>query len=81
MYRMFGTESVENLHFSVIAGKVGSGLDDQLQRFINEHPDTKLIIIDTLPKVREGGGDSYSYASDYKIITQLKKFTDRYITT
>lgn len=50
MYRMFGAESVENLHFSVTAGKVGSGLDDQLQRFINEHPDTKLIIIDTLQK-------------------------------
>ncbi len=78
MYRMFGAESVENLHFSVTAGKVGNGLDDQLQRFINEHPDTKLIIIDTLQKIREGGGDSYSYASDYEIITQLKKFTDRY---
>ena len=81
MYRMFGTEGVENLHFSVTAGKVGSGLDDQLQRFINEHPDTKLIIIDTLQKIRESGGDNYSYASDYEIITQLKKFTDRYITT
>ncbi len=78
MYRMFGAESVENLHFSVTAGKVGNGLDDQLQRFINEHPDTKLIIIDTLQKIREGGGDNYSYASDYEIITQLKKFTDRY---
>lgn len=78
MYRMFGAESVENLHFSVTAGKVGSGLDDQLQRFINEHPDTKLIIIDTLQKVREGAGDNYSYANDYEIITKLKKFTDRY---
>jgi hypothetical protein len=36
------------------------------------HPDTKLIIIDTLQKVREVGGDSYSYANDYDIITRLK---------
>ena len=43
-----------------------------------EHPDTKLIIIDTLQKVREVGGDNYSYANDYEIITRLKKFADSY---
>lgn len=41
-----------------------------------EHPETKLIIIDTLQKVREVGGDNYSYANDYEIITRIKKFAD-----
>ena len=77
MYRMFGTESTDNLHFSVSAGQLGNGLNEQLTRFIAEHPDTKLIIIDTLQKVREVGGDNYSYANDYEIITRLKKFADR----
>lgn len=78
LYRMFGTESANNLFFSVSAGQLGSGLDEQLTRFMAEHPDTKLIIIDTLQKVREVGGDNYSYANDYEIITRLKKFADSY---
>ena len=76
LYRMFGTESTEDLYFSVSAGQLGNGLDEQLTRFIDEHPDTKLIIIDTLQKVREIGGDSCNYANDYEIITRLKKFAD-----
>ena len=76
LYRMFGTESSEDLYFSVSAGQLGNGLDEQLTRFLAEHPDTKLIIIDTLQKVREIGGDSYNYANDYEIITRLKKFAD-----
>ena len=78
LYRMFGTESADNLHFSVSASQVGSGLDEQLKGFITEHPDTKLIIIDTLQKVRDVGGDKYSYANDYEIINRIKKISDRH---
>ena len=78
LYRMFGTQISDNLHFSVSANQIGKGLDEQLQGFINAHPDTNLIIIDTLQKVREMGGDNYSYASDYEIIARIKRFTDRY---
>ena len=78
MYRMFGTESTENLFFAVYAKQLGMGLDDQLQRFMREHPDTRLIIIDTLQKIREVATDKYSYASDYDVIGRLKKFADGY---
>lgn len=77
-YRMFGEESADNLFLSVTAGQLGNGLDEQLNRFINEHTDTKLIIIDTLQKVREFGGDKYSYSNDYEVITRLKKFVDSF---
>ena len=73
---MFGAESTDNLYFSVSAGQLGKGLDEQLARFVAEHPYTKLIIIDTLQKVREVGGDNYSYANDYQIMARLKSFTD-----
>lgn len=73
LYRMFGTTENENLFFSVSASQLGNGLDEQLTGFMREHPDTSLIIIDTLQKVREVGGDNYSYANDYQIITRLKK--------
>ena len=76
LYRMFGTESTETLYFSVSAGQLGKGLDEQLARFVAEYSDTKLIIIDTLQKVREVGGDNYSYANDYGIMTRLKSFAD-----
>ena len=76
MYRMFGTDSTENLYFSVSSKPLGNGQTDQLSGFIREHPDTTLVIIDTLQKIREVDSDSYSYAKDYEIINQLKQFSD-----
>lgn len=76
MYRMFGTDSTENLYFSVSSRQLGNDLTDQLSGFIREHPDTTLVIIDTLQKIREVDSDSYSYAKDYEIINQLKQFSD-----
>ena len=75
--RMFGVEGTDNLHFATCAKQLGSGLYEQLQRFVQEHPDTRLVIIDTLQKIREVGADRYSYANDYEIIGQLKVFTDQ----
>lgn len=77
LYRMFGTQSAENLHFSVSAGILGGGLDEQLAGFLREHPDTILVIIDTLQKIREMTGDKYGNASDYEIIARIKQFADQ----
>ena len=74
MYRMFGVEGTDHLHFAVYAKQLGDGLDEQLDRFVTEHPDTNLVIIDTLQKIREVGGEAYSYADDYKNIGRLKRF-------
>ena len=52
-------------------------LEDDYQR-LQEHPDTRLIIIDTLQKVRELGGEAYSYADDYQIVGRLKQFSDKH---
>ena len=76
LYRMFGTEGTDNLLFAVYAKQLGVGLEEQLKKFVREHPNTKLIIIDTLQKVREAGGDKYSYANDYEVITKQKRFAD-----
>jgi RecA-family ATPase len=77
LFRMYGTESAEDLHFTIWAKQLGSGLDEQLQRFVNEHPNTKLIIVDTLQKVREAGDNKFSYANDYEIVGKLKQFADK----
>ena len=77
MFRMFGIEGSDCLYFAVVAKQLGQGLDQQLTNFMQEHPDTKLIIVDTLQKVREIGGESYSYANDYDIVGQMKRFADQ----
>ena len=76
LYRMFGMDGTNDLLFSICAKQVGSGLEEQLKRFVQEHPDTKLIIIDTLQKIREAGGDKYSYANDYEVVGKLKRLAD-----
>lgn len=78
MFMMYGVEDTPNLHFATTAGKIGNGLDEQLENFIREHSDTNLIIIDTMQKIREVGGEAYSYASDYEIIGKIKQFADQH---
>ena len=77
MSRMFGVEGTDSLHFAVYAKQLGAGLDEQLEKFIREHPDTRLIIIDTLQKIREVSTDAYSYANDYDIIGRMKQFAGK----
>ena len=76
MYKMFDMKIADQLFFTTQAKQLGKGLDEQLDRFVRDHPDTRLIIIDTLQKVRDAGGEAYSYASDYDIIGRLKSFAD-----
>lgn len=76
MSRMFGVEGTDSLNFAIGSGQVGAGLDRQLENYLRERPDTKLIIIDTLQKVRTVSGEAYSYANDYEVVGQLKRFAD-----
>ena len=75
---MFGVECADNLFFATQAKTLNEGLDGELEGFLKTHKDARLIIIDTLQKVREVGGDRYSYSSDYEIVTKLKTFSDKY---
>ena len=78
MFRMFDVEGTSDLYFATHAKMIGRGLDEQLEGFVGEHRDTRLIIIDTLQKVRETVKDAYSYANDYEIIGRLKTFAGKY---
>ena len=76
--KMFGMESTSNFYFATMSKSLNEGLEEQLSKFMKEHADTKLIMIDTLQKIREVGGDRYSYSSDYDIVTKLKQFSDKH---
>ena len=75
LYKMFGVETARNLHFGIEAPSLGDGLIDLLESFVEDHPDTRLIIVDTLQKVR-GTSEGHTYSSDYQDICRLKRFTD-----
>ena len=78
--RMFGTDwDGVKLHLPFRTTLSGNDLIQQLQNFVFDHPETRLIVIDTLYLAREGGdGTAYSYSSDYKDIRPFKLFTDAY---
>lgn len=76
--KMFCMEGSSNLHFATQSKALNQGLEEQLHKFVKEHEDARLIIIDTLQKVREASGDKLSYGNDYEIVTKLKRFSDQY---
>ncbi len=81
LFQMFGAEGTDDLHFATQCKTVNGGLDEQIKGFMRDHPDTGLIIIDTLKRVRETGGADYSYSSDYDIVSRLKALADSYHIT
>lgn len=52
------------LEFATKALTLSTGLLFQLESFIQDYPNTKLIVIDTLPKVRDSDGEGNIYAAD-----------------
>lgn len=76
MSTMFGVEGTDKLDFAISAGTITDGLEVQLEHYLGGRPNTNLIIIDTLQKVRENTHEGYSYAGDYEVISRLKQFAD-----
>lgn len=62
------------VHFSTEAALLGRGLEQQLEVFLAEHPDTVLIIIDTLQMIRPI--QDATYANDYRDLSVLKRLAD-----
>ena len=64
-----------SVHFCTESRILGDGLEEQLRQFLAEHPDTVLVIIDTLQMIRGTAYDN-TYASDYRDLSALKKLAD-----
>ena len=56
-------DAPQTLHFAILADTLKHGLEQQIEQFLTEHPATKLVVIDTLQRVRSAGGDSNLYAN------------------
>jgi hypothetical protein len=65
----------ENLVFQTVedapAWKLGNGFEEVLVTFLDEHPDTKLVMVDTLQRIRPravGSGNSYDFDYDHMAV-------------
>ena len=66
------------LYFQTRCEAIGEGLEFELELFLAKHPETGLIVIDTLQKVRIDTQNSGVYAGDYQDMSALKSLADRY---
>lgn len=71
----FTDETVDNLSFAIMAESIGSSLEEQIENAKQFLPDLKIVVIDTLQKIRES--TDLSYSSDYKELSVLKNLADK----
>lgn len=69
------SEPNENLYFAIMSGSLGGILEKQIENFKSQHSNLKIVIIDTLQKIRSG--DDANYASDYRELSALKNLADK----
>jgi hypothetical protein len=72
-----GKTPPEGLDFAIKSNTIDSGLSDQVNAYLKEKPETGLVIIDVLQRVRSSGGKGTSaYALDYADMGALKAIAD-----
>ena len=70
-------DATDAVNFCTENAMLGGELEERIINFIKEHPDTVLIIIDTLQMIRNTSKD-HNYANDYNELTILKNLADKY---
>jgi len=70
-------DAPENLYFATMSEKLRSGLEQQVEHFLSEHPATGLVVIDTLQRVQNVSSEANPYAGDYRDLGILKELADR----
>lgn len=69
----------KNLHLAIRADPLDGGLLDRIAGEIAEYPNIRLVIIDTLQKVRgRTNRTETTYTSDYREMSILKDFADKH---
>ena len=68
-----------NFSFCLTAPDLSNGLIEQLECFLQQNPDTGMIVIDTLQKIRGPSSRSEgAYKYDYREMGQIKAFADKH---
>lgn len=75
-----GTD-ITRLHLTTASFGINSGLIEQVHNFLSDYPGIKLIIIDTLERIRDTDQDKSMYSCDYRDMTKLREITDKHNLT
>lgn len=74
-----GREAPAGFHFATASHDIDNGLFDELEDFLKKYPETGLIVIDTLQRIRGAAhGKEGAYATDYREMSVLKSFADKH---
>ncbi len=74
-----GRAAPENFYYATSAPDMDNGLLEQLEDFVKRFPQTGMIVIDTLQKIRgQNTRNESAYKYDYREMGLLKAFADRY---
>lgn len=72
-------DTLKNFHLQISCSPLDEGLLEELENHLKEFPNVKLIIIDTLQKVRETKSNgNNAYGQDYSEMTKIKSFADKH---
>ena len=79
VYKLSDTGSY-NLYLTIMAGGIGTGIEEQIEDFLTDYPETRFIMIDTLQKIRTNGKPTSKqgiYGDDYDDISSIDVHTVR----
>lgn len=69
-------DAPDSVHSCTECALIGQGLEEQVDTFLAAHPDTVLVIIDTLQMIRPI--HDATYANDYRDLSVLKRLADKH---
>ena len=69
-------DAPDSVHFCTECAPIGQGLEEQVEGFLVAHPDTVLVLVDTLQMVRPV--HDATYANDYRDLSVLKRLADKH---
>lgn len=71
-----GNDAPNDFIYSINCNDLKNGFINQIETFLNNHNNIKVIIIDTLQKIRSETKNSNAYGHDYKELSMIKRIAD-----
>ena len=69
---------IGEIAFATEAEMLEHGFEEQVIDYLQKHPNAKLVIVDTMIKVRDMGGWGNAYAEDYSTMNCFKRLSTRF---
>lgn len=73
-----GGKSPDDLHFATQWPKVNVGGLEQIEVWMEDNPDARMVVIDTYAKIKAQTNEESMYQADYAQISQFKALADRH---